>query len=242
MEAEYRGAWLKQAAYSLHKDDAWAEGDPALDAQALLVIIWDHWNDVFKDTLGYTERSMVSELREVRNRWAHQEAFSTDDAYRALDSVARLLTADLRAEAQEVERQKQELLRLQFEEQARQEQRQRRCRAPPKVNLPVVCAPGARSSRPTPTWPPAATCRPSLPPTSGRSTWARAATSTATRSQFFGRTFLTDGLRRLLIGAVRRLGGQGGDPVVELQTNFGGGKTHSMLALYHLFSGIRPAA
>src|SRR5690606_13269328 len=26
-------------------------------------------------------------------------------------------------------------------------------------------------------------------------------------------------------------------PVVNLQTNFGGGKTHSMLALYHLFSG-----
>ena len=32
----------------------------------------------------------------------------------------------------------------------------------------------------------------------------------------------------------------GGDPVVQLQTNFGGGKTHSMLALYHLFSGISP--
>jgi predicted AAA+ superfamily ATPase len=39
---------------------------------------------------------------------------------------------------------------------------------------------------------------------------------------------------------VRRLVGQGGDPVVQLQTNFGGGKTHSMLALYHLFSGIAP--
>jgi predicted AAA+ superfamily ATPase len=28
--------------------------------------------------------------------------------------------------------------------------------------------------------------------------------------------------------------------VVQLQTNFGGGKTHSMLALYHLFSGAKP--
>jgi predicted AAA+ superfamily ATPase len=36
---------------------------------------------------------------------------------------------------------------------------------------------------------------------------------------------------------VQRISGQGGDPVVQLQTNFGGGKTHSMLALYHLFSG-----
>ena len=34
-------------------------------------------------TLGFSERSLVSELRDVRNRWAHQEPFSTDDAYRA---------------------------------------------------------------------------------------------------------------------------------------------------------------
>src|SRR5262249_34849107 len=60
-------------------------------------------------------------------------------------------------------------------------------------------------------------------------------------TEFFRRTFLTEGLKRLLSQAIRRLTGQGGDPVVELQTNFGGGKTHSMLALYHLFSGTPPA-
>src|SRR5271170_5271421 len=43
----------------------------------------------------------------------------------------------------------------------------------------------------------------------------------------------------MLVGGVQRLSGQGGDPVVQLQTNFGGGKTHSMLALYHLFSGTK---
>jgi predicted AAA+ superfamily ATPase len=40
----------------------------------------------------------------------------------------------------------------------------------------------------------------------------------------------------MLVSAVRRLSGQDGDPVVQLQTNFGGGKTHAMLAPYHLFS------
>ena len=55
--------------------------------------------------------------------------------------------------------------------------------------------------------------------------------------EFFRRTYLTESLKRMLVGAVRRLAGKGGDPVVQLQTNFGGGKTHSMLALYHLFSG-----
>ena len=62
--------------------------------------------------------------------------------------------------------------------------------------------------------------------------------------EFFRRTYLTESLKRLLVGAVRRVSGEGGDPVVQLQTNFGGGKTHSMLALYHLFSGTpteRPA-
>ena len=56
--------------------------------------------------------------------------------------------------------------------------------------------------------------------------------------EFFRRTYLTESLKSLLSGAMQRLSGQGGDPVVELQTNFGGGKTHSMLALYHLFSGM----
>lgn len=35
------------------------------------------------------------------------------------------------------------------------------------------------------------------------------------------------------------MSGKGGEPVVELQTNFGGGKTHSMLALFHLFGEER---
>ena len=56
--------------------------------------------------------------------------------------------------------------------------------------------------------------------------------------EFFRRTYLTDGLRELLAAAARRIGGdRNASPVWNLQTNFGGGKTHSMLALYHLLSG-----
>ena len=57
--------------------------------------------------------------------------------------------------------------------------------------------------------------------------------------EFFRRTFLTEGLRDLLLNATRRLRGEGGDPVVQLQTNFGGGKTHSLIALYHLAGRLR---
>jgi predicted AAA+ superfamily ATPase len=59
--------------------------------------------------------------------------------------------------------------------------------------------------------------------------------------EFFRRTYLTESLKHMLVGAVRRMTGKGGDPVVQLQTNFGGGKTHSMLALFHLFSGAKPS-
>ncbi len=55
-------------------------------------------------------------------------------------------------------------------------------------------------------------------------------------SKFFSRTFITEGMRLLLISVAQRLAGQGGDPVIQLQTAFGGGKTHTMLAVLHLAS------
>ena len=51
---------------------------------------------------------------------------------------------------------------------------------------------------------------------------------------FFERTFITEGMRLLLTQVAQRLSGKGGEPVVQLQTAFGGGKTHTMLAVYHL--------
>lgn len=52
--------------------------------------------------------------------------------------------------------------------------------------------------------------------------------------KFFSRTYITEGMRLLLISVAQRLAGQGGDPVIQLQTAFGGGKTHTLLAVYHL--------
>lgn len=58
---------------------------------------------------------------------------------------------------------------------------------------------------------------------------------------FFQRTFITEGMRLLLDSVVRRLAGKGGDPVIQLQTAFGGGKTHTMMAVYHLACSSVPA-
>jgi hypothetical protein len=52
-------------------------------------------------------------------------------------------------------------------------------------------------------------------------------------SIFFQKTYLTQGLKNLLENVLSRLKGEKGDPVIQLQTPFGGGKTHALLTLYH---------
>src|ERR1035437_3950403 len=93
------------------------------DTAALLKLMWDSWNDVFRLTLGHTERSLISELLDFRNKWAHQNAFSGDDVYRVFDSASRLLGAVSAPEAIEIDKLKTELLRLRFDEQVRGEKR-----------------------------------------------------------------------------------------------------------------------
>jgi predicted AAA+ superfamily ATPase len=209
------------------------------DTQALLTLLWEQWNGVFSKTLGRAERTLVQELRDIRNKWAHQEAFSTDDAYRALDSAGRLLTAVSAPQSDEIEKMKMELLRLRFDEQVRGEKR--------KSAGTAIESAASGNLKP---WREVVT--PHRDVASGRYQQAEFAADLwqvhlgegtdeyKNPAEFFRRTYLTESLKRLLVGAVQRLGGGGGDPVVQLQTNFGGGKTHSMLALYHLFSGIAP--
>lgn len=56
---------------------------------------------------------------------------------------------------------------------------------------------------------------------------------------FFNSTYITPGLRTLLVSTLKRLAGTGGDPVIQTKTGFGGGKTHSLIALYHLVHSPR---
>jgi len=213
---------------------------PDWDVAALLKLMWDAWNRVFRNVLGFAERSLVSELRDHRNRWAHQQAFSSDDADRALDSMARLLSAVSAPQADEIGKMKMELRRLIFDEQMRHEKRK--------------SVPSAIESKATGSLKPwREVVNPHKDVASGRYQQAEFAADLwqvhigegsdeyKDPVEFFRRTFLTDSLKQLLVGGIRRLKGEGGDPVVQLQTNFGGGKTHSMLSLYHLFSGVNPS-
>ncbi len=211
--------------------------DPTGDVAAMLVIMDRKWGEVFRHILGKSERSLVNEIIAVRNRWAHQEPFSGDDAYRALDSVERLLSAVSAPESEEVDRMKMELLRVRFDEQARGEKRK---------SAGIAIESGVTASLKP--WREVVT--PHEDVASGRYQQAEFAADLwqvhlgegtpeyRDPAEFFRRTYLTESLKAMLVGALRRLIVGDGDPVIQLQTNFGGGKTHAMLALYHLFSGI----
>jgi len=127
MKAQHSQLWLQEARASVAETQAHlftGSAEPEWDAASLLAVMWNQWEKVFKKTLGRTERSIISELREVRNNWAHQKNFSSDDAYRALDSSGRLLSAvTATTQVDEIEKLKTELLRVRFDEQARSEKR-----------------------------------------------------------------------------------------------------------------------
>src|SRR4051794_40321842 len=189
----------------------------------------------FNDAIGRVGQGYARELREARNDWAHNKSFSDDDAYRCLDTAERLLdTIGAPSVADEVKAIRLGLRRLTADKDDR------------KVLKSAAVTPESAGLRP---W------REVLAPHDDVATgnfqaaefaadlYKVAATDDAGKDyaepvQFFARTYLTEGLRDLIDRAVRRLAGdQNASPVINLQTNFGGGKTHSMLALWHLASG-----
>jgi hypothetical protein len=198
------------------------------------------WADLWSRKLSPSHRSFVFEVRDARNRWAHQESISSDDAYRALDSMERVLELfGAGKQCAEVRALRVELQRQVFDAERRTQQRRtdRRTGGIPEAGLSP--------------WREVITPHDDV--AENRFEEAEFAADLHAVYEggadaqyldprtFFTRTYLTQGLRGLITGAAERLSGRGGDPVVELQTNFGGGKTHSLIALYHLASGI-PAA
>ncbi len=223
------------------QEDAQRRGGPARtltkhDVQVQLRAITEQGYR-FKDVLSRAQQGFGSELRETRNLWAHNEPFSSDDAARALDTIERLLHAVGAVDsAEDVRKLRVDLQRTVFEDQTRKQVK--------RTTVTLDPGSGLRPWREV--------IRPHDDVARGEFTASEFAadlhlvrTGQATSAEygdpveFFTRTYLTAGLRDLLARALRRVGGGDGNasPVVNLQTNFGGGKTHSMLALYHLFSG-----
>lgn len=237
LENALQGHWQVQVAERLGLRPN-ARGDIGWDQQALLKAMMTYWNEAFRQVLGNAERSYVGELLEVRNRLAHNEAFTYDDAERALDSMRRLVEAIGKGEvAAELGRMRNTILQTKFAELQRNEERRKTARLDIAVQSMAGLLPWREVVEPHPDVATGEFQQAEFAADLAKVHNGSAPFEYRDPREFFARTFLTEGLRRLLIGAARRLSGAGGDPVVELQTNFGGGKTHSMLALYHMVGG-----
>ncbi|BBY07103.1 DUF499 domain-containing protein [Mycobacterium noviomagense] len=190
----------------------------------------------FNQALGRAGESFAIELREVRNTLAHNGTFTDDDAYRALDTGERLLRLiSATTEADEVRNIRLNLRRVTADKDDK------------KFLKAAVDNPEAAGLKP---W------REVLQPHDDVATGNFAASEFAADLykvafggeqdsgyanpvEFFRRTYLTEGLTDLISRAVRRLSrDDNAPPVINLQTNFGGGKTHSMLALWHVACGL----
>jgi predicted AAA+ superfamily ATPase len=241
MQAVHRDRWLEAVSSSIDQDPNIKRnlGDVIKeDISAQLKLMNRQWNEIFRQILGKNERSIVNELIQTRNQWAHSQSISSDDAYRALDSITRLLSAvGATTQAEEVESYRYQLLRHRFDEQAKHKIKKTTNSVEGKI------PDGLKSWREVIT--------PHVDVASGNYQQAefaadlwevyldRGSIEYRDPKEFFRRTYLTQGLQDLLKNALLRLSGNGGDPVIELQTNFGGGKTHAMLALYHLCMGVK---
>ena len=78
---------------------------------------------------------------------------------------------------------------------------------------------------------------------------AQVVTTTGSREyhdpvRFFANTYPTRGLKNLLGNVCRRLSGAGGDmaSIFRLDTSYGGGKTHGLIALAHAAGGLKGVA
>lgn len=213
-------------------------GKFTLDTQKLLKIMERMWNDAFRSVLDRSHRSMVNELIDVRNKLAHDGKFTYDDAERALDSMRRLLEAvSAGAAAEEIGAMRDTILRTKFTELQRNEERKKTTRSEIMVDTVAGLLPWRDVVEPHQDVATGEFQQAEFAADLAKVHNGSAPSEYSDPSEFFARTYLTDGLSTLLTGAAKRLSAAGGDPVVELQTNFGGGKTHSMLALYHMAGG-----
>ena len=238
LESALTGHWQVATAERVNGLKPDSNGNIAWDQAALLNAMDRFWTDAFKAVLGRAERSIVNELVDIRNKLSHNETFTYDDAERALDSMRRLMQAiGAGAPAEQLGKMRDTILRTKFTELQRNEERRKTSRSEISVDAAGGLLPWREVVEPHQDVATGEFLQAEFAADLGKVHAGSAPSEYGDPREFFGRTYLTDGLGTLLVGAAKRLSDAGGDPVVELQTNFGGGKTHSMLALYHMAGG-----
>nr|MCR5825960.1 DUF499 domain-containing protein [Oscillospiraceae bacterium] len=255
MNRVYHGDWWKEVRASLSdqlrdlpEGGTYNELIDSLDIANCLRLLDRQWNNVFRLKLSIDYRTWSKELMGVRNDASHigQQDFEARYAERALDTMALLSGGFDDAEGTEQIRALYRQLRYGAAEGS--------------ASVSPVSAPAQSRLAKTsdgvlhsavgqnlPSW--RMVMQPHPDVAEGRYRAAEFAADLAQVSrgegayeyrdpvEFFARTFVTEGMTGLLAESLKRITGKGGEPVIQLKTAFGGGKTHTELALYHIVRG-----
>ena len=239
----YRANWRQNLSVAYGSDTS-----QPLDAYGALKTMIDNWQSCFKDSFRQKTRTDVSKALDARNAVSHASSeILAADAISYLTAIRGVAEA---ISAKPIVDGVKPLIDDQIKAAAKA------MGVAPEIAVKTLTAPvapqldlgdGKYSWKP---WRDAAPPHPDV--MSARFVEAEFAAdlSTVARDQgvdtyrdpreFYRITFMTGGLRKVLHSAIERLSGKGGDPVIGLQTSFGGGKTHTILALYHLASAKSP--
>lgn len=208
------------------------------DPSYLFWVFDKQWHGLFRNHVGFEERRCIQALWDARKEWAHGEKISSARAERVLmDGEHLLRQVGAVEQADRVDEMRREMRHIMFEEDQKRRQRQQEKALTVQLN-----------SAGLPAW--RDVVEPHDDVAKGRFQLAQfaadlrqvhqgvAGSEYGDPTEFFERTHLTRGLRYLLEQTAQRLAGTGGEPVIDLMTTFGGGKTHSLLAVYHVGSGV----
>lgn len=221
-----------------------------IDYNNLVTFVINYRDSVTKEVGNITKnynrlRSCLQELQDTRNNWAHfdQDGLDEDEAERAFSNmvqVAKLLEmVDLEDELKRVKGGTQ--AKVEATPQVERVQAQ----SPKQDNTEAVDYSGV-----LPAW--YNSIMPQYDIRNGQldeSVFAANIEEVATGTapvvyqdlvSFFDRTYVTDGMRELIRRVVQALNGkESQNRVISLQTGFGGGKTHSLISLYHVVKDSR---
>ena len=254
MSREYKSDWWQEVltslgdqGWDLPSDGEWSDLVDSLDIANCLRLIDRQWGVLFRKLLPRDRRAWANELMGVRNTVSHtgSQDMTQDDAERALDTMARLCAEfDLQG-AEEIRTILRELrYGTSMGSTTITEVNNSQDQSKKKSDVGVLTH---ISGSKLPSWREIIEPHPDV--AQGRYLNAEFAAdlSQVARGEgafeyrdpveFYARTYVTEGMKGLLIQALKRFAGQDGEPVLQLKTAFGGGKTHSLLALYHMARG-----
>lgn len=255
MNRVYHNGWWQQALMTLSDQSKdlpdngdYAELIDSLDIANCIRLIDREWGNVFRTKLSIDYRTWAKELMGVRNNTAHigQQDLSSSYAERAIDTMVLLSEAFEDPEGTEELRALYRTARYGSADGSTAVTEN----ATPTQSKAVKTSEGVLHravGQNLPSW--RTVMQPHPDVAEGRYRAAEFAADLAQVSrgegayeyrdpvEFFSRTYVTEGMAGLLVESLQRIAGKGGEPVIQLKTAFGGGKTHSMLALYHIVRG-----